>query len=288
MGIVIGIVVTVIGLLLHIFYEQWKQKQNRQKEGLRKHFEDLADKIIRPLIVELGRYVNECGEFHIRQSGPLLPGTPIFATPSLDTSGFESSNLYSSFKLHFPNEAKRWDELKNAVCDHNITCTSFTERLREHVGKIGKLRFTPPAASGCHIDERVPTQLRKILYQLTGQQEYPNADLLYDFTKAIVQTEDGKEQVKLVFEEYKAREPLVIASGWDEAERYQACFKKLQQSPELREEALQLYNSAKELDREKGDFIKHLNSICGQDIKYGAELERQRRCLICQVIFGKQ
>ncbi|MCK4331634.1 MAG: hypothetical protein KAW81_03655 [Dehalococcoidia bacterium] len=242
MGIAIGIVVTAIGLLFHILYEQWKQKQNRQKEGLRKHFEDLGDEVIRPLIAELERYMNDYGEFHPKPRGviPLSESDDTPIMPSLDISGIKSADLYRSFELHFPNETERWDKFKNGVCEHNITCASFTEQLEERIGNIGKLPFAPPAASECHIDGRLPTQMRKTLYQLIRQQEYPNPNLLYDFTKTTVQIEHGKEQVKLVFEEYKAREPLVIASGWDEAERYQAHLKNLQQSPGLREEALQL------------------------------------------------
>jgi len=289
LGITIGIIVTLIGQVIHIFYERYKQKQSRQKKGLRKHFEDLVDMVIRPLITELERHMNDYGEFHLKPRGGIpvseSDDTPIM--PSLDISGIKSADLYRSFELHFPNETERWDKFRNGVCEHNITCASLTERLKERIGKINNLPFASPASSGCHIDERLPTQMRKTLYELIRQQEYPNAaNLLYDFTKTTVQIEHGKERVKLVFEEYKAREPLVIASGWDEAERYQAHLNNLQQSPELREEALQLYNNAKKLQTEKEHFINHLNSICDQYNKYGAELKRQKGCSICQVVFG--
>ena len=288
-GIAIGITVTLIGLSLHILYERQKQKQSRQKEALRKHFEDLADKVIRALIVELERYVHDCGEFRLLPLGgvELLGASITRQLPSLDISGFESADLYPSFKLHFPNETERWDKFKNGVCNHNVTCASFTEQLKERIVEIGKLPFAPPA-SGCHIDEDVPTQMRMTLCWLAAQTEYPGRSLVYDFTKITVKLEHGKEHVKLVYEGDEARRPLVIASGWDEAERYQACLIKLQKSPELREEALQLYRSVKELKKEKEHFIKHLNSICDQYGKYGAELKRQKGCSICQVIFGKQ
>lgn len=218
---------------------------------------------------------------------PLSESDDIPIMPSLDISGIKSADLYRSFELHFPNEAERWNKFRKGVCGHNVTCASFTERLKELIGKMGKLPFTSPA-SGHGVDEDVPNQMRTTLYQLAEQQEYHNRYLIYDFTKVKLEFEDGKEHVKLVYEGYKARKPVVIASGWDEAERYQVCLEKLQKSPELREEALQLYNSAKNLEKEKEDFTKHLNSICDQYSKYGAELKRQNGCSICQVIFGKQ
>ena len=105
----IAIFSLLVGFLLNIFYESYKEKMKTRKESLNIHFDDIKSTIIsdlRQIATKLIIYNNRLA-FEVVVDG--YTGEE----PFRELYKYEDDESYLSFEVHFPERAREWKQLNS-------------------------------------------------------------------------------------------------------------------------------------------------------------------------------
>lgn len=264
-GSIVGSIVTI---LLREPVDQWKEKKKKQKEALRNHFQEFAVGIFMPLSEKMTRLTNSEGRVSVH-APPMMTYEGDF---SLEKVNFEQNKLLSSFKLHFPSEAKTIESFRNNLVIHHQNFDRFGEKLEKLVAEKTGLPVRgggqPP-----YIYDGTLGRLRLMLNHLSR-----NEPLTDDFRKAEIKHD---EEIWTV-----GRGPTgyAVTVTEEEAQNCKSKLIEIMESTELQERASKIFDNAARLEGDSKRLAEHLEFICQKYAKFGSVLKKVKGCHICDII----
>lgn len=285
-GIIAGSIVSlssfIIGLFGQIWYGKYQEKRQRQKEALRKHFADLAERYIVPTSAFLSNISNREG---------VLTYTNVAAQYSIDATqtSWPMNNLnqdFICFKEHFSTEASEISGLREQIVINNTNNKSFNKELenllekRSHIpvkdyfkkSHLEKPFFSHSILSFFRFSYN---EIAEIVQGLREKNEF-----IFDFRQAsFTRKEDNHWLLQLEGKE------LAQVTNKAEAELCKRALIELMETDDLQVKGQNLYREAETLKDKARNLSSGLDLVCEQFGQYGKLLKRKRTCPVCKLIF---
>jgi hypothetical protein len=266
-GAITSIASLLLGLVGHIVWENYQEKQKARNETLKNHFKQLEASAIKPMGDTVRGIAND-GRGSLSIKGASC-GSRSYA---YSLSNFEQGEFYI-FKLHFPEQAEKTTKLLNQVNEHNKLSESFTNKLKGLIEEKTEL-LVREGKGRPFIYTNVPFYLRQILCDLAEAKS-----LGHDFRNAEIEKPNNF---------YIIRTTSTIYAEVTTQEEANSCKRgliKLMESIPLQKETSRILERAKEVENEAGSIANLLDFICWQYRETRQLLNEEKGCPYCQVIF---
>lgn len=276
---IIGIVVAAITAIGVFYGPKLVAKSQERKEKLRKHFNDLQDGAIKPLIsIIAGLGISTQGDIFTNFSGSFS---------ELDNEQLEC------FQAHYTKLGDKWQELTGKWTkqqgrvggrwdEQNEKVDTLENQIRESIEKKCKesnisLPIRPFVANQELINDGL---LRTLCGTICNKSQGISTDC--DFNEAKIEEENNFYIVE------------VCATKWarartaDTAEKLKSIFTLIQNSPEFRQQASLMIENAKQIKNEFDELLADLDKIqsrgfVSKDPKY--KFQAVKKCAICKELF---
>lgn len=269
--IVVG-TITAIGVFVGpIVAIKFQRSHVERREALKNHFQVLADGLLLPLADNTREPENKRGELWLRLDST---GSDIGKRYVKDVD-LQQDKLYSSFRLHFPIEAKEFELFRNSYLNHYKELEQFNSELRKLILEKTGLSFKSKDLK-YYIEDSTVDCLRLTLYQHVIKEP-----ILHDFREAEIHKDDDF---------YRLRNRNLQAYSYaftlseEDSENLKSKLIELMERIDLQQRELKIVQNAEKLKNESNLLSERLYSTYQNYFILGNTLKWLKDCSICEVM----
>jgi len=270
-GIVVG-TITAIGVFVGpIVAIKFQRSHVERREALKNHFQMLADGLLLPLAECTREPRNNRGELSLR----LSPTGSESGKRYVEDVDLQQDKLYSSFRLHFPIQAKEFELFRNSYLNHYKELEQFNLELEKLILEKTGLSFKSNGQK-YYIESSTVDCLRLTLYQHVRKEP-----ILHDFREAEIHKGDDFYRLH---DRNLQRYDYAFTLSEEDSENLKSTLIELMERIDLQQRELKIVQNAEKLKNESNLLSKQLYSTYQNYSNLGNTLKWLKDCSICKVM----
>lgn len=272
---ILGIVIAAI-TAFGVFYGPRLVAKRQEKKGkLQTHFDGIKEKIIGNTIQIVANAINDHG---IIDASILRGSRTTDDDPFPLIIGFEETDEYQAFQVHYPNTDKTLQALINETWKHNKDVNNVREEIEQYVNSHPDLPTVKPynPVKGGMVVTQAISHIYSTIYSIAqGQRPY------CDFSKISINNMGELQSLSV-------NQEIIALTDAGKAEKCMTVLLELQNSQVFKDKALVLHGKAIHLKNRFEALAYELQLIYDYGLiskKAGYSFEPIKKCAICKRIF---